>query len=148
MTIVVYRDGVIASDSAIHLGNTRLGSVRKIARGPDGSLGGAAGDANSLAKFVDWIRDGEREPFGQLGGDLYPDALIVRPSGALFYTGHLGTPYRVTGVPWLLVGCGATVALGALHMGATAKEAVKAAIRWDSGCAGDIQILTLGKPKR
>ena len=38
-------------------------------------------------------------------------------------------------------GSGKDIAFGAMHMGATAVEAVEAAIRWDASCGGKVEVL-------
>jgi len=46
--------------------------------------------------------------------------------------------------PFYALGSGYQVAMGAMEFGATAEEAVRAAIKWDTGSGGDVTVLRLG----
>ena len=45
---------------------------------------------------------------------------------------------------FVAVGSGSEVAIGAMDRGASAVQAVRTAIKYNSGCGGDVQVLKLG----
>jgi 20S proteasome alpha/beta subunit len=138
MTTIAYRDGVIAADTGMTVGGSRLGRIVKIARNESGALAGAAGSAGYNAKFLDWFRGGAV-------GDP-PEARETERSfdrGVVFHADGVIDIYEPTGVfhataPYFAFGSGRPEALGALFMGATAEQAVRAAIEHDEATFGEV----------
>lgn len=138
MTTIAYRDGVIAADSLVSSGPNRAGHVVKIARGPDGALGGAAGDMWACVQFLRAVETGTALP-AERGSDF--DALFVDASGRVHYVGDKGDPVLVEG-EYFALGSGEAAALGAMEMGATAVRAVEVAVKIDKGSGGPIRSLS------
>lgn len=61
------------------------------------------------------------------------------PDGLIVSLNHTGWEHMR--VPVFAAGSGCDYAYGAMAMGATAEEAVRAAIRFDVGCGGEITVL-------
>jgi hypothetical protein len=139
VTVVVYRDGVMASDSAVHMDGIYSGSTTKIARSPNGMLGGGCGDGGAVGRFIDWIKSGASGNFESKAGDRSFGALLVNPDGTVLALCNDGSAFPLL-APFYADGSGSTIAMGAMEMGATAEQAVEAAIKWDSGCRGPIQV--------
>ena len=139
MTTIAYKDGVLAADSLVTCGNSRDGSMVKIAkRGP--VLAAAAGAIGGCSAFLDWFR-----------GGMLGDA-PVSPDGPHNWTGVLFTPddrvlvlengcWTATRQAEVTMGSGAEFAQGALSMGADPVRAVKVAIMHDTQSGGEITVL-------
>lgn len=142
MTVIVYKNDWLASDSLVSTsGSIRTGYVPKIARGK-AVMGGGAGQPGDLERYLDWIR-------GDCKGDLpefskYFSGLLI-DEGDLYYV-EQDTGLYLAGSKQGAVGSGYEVAMGAMEAGASAHNAVRAAIALDTNCGGEIQVLTLGEP--
>lgn len=139
MTTIVFRDGVMASDGGAWVDGVVTPWARKLIRGGGGVFYGGCGSAARVSEFFAWVEGGEDA--GEMvvpqvrddGSDFI--VLIWRPSRGLFLlTAHGEEDLR--GYPYCVIGGGAAVAYGALHHGATAVEAVEAAIAHSNCAAG------------
>jgi ATP-dependent HslUV protease subunit HslV len=135
MTTVAYRDGVMAADSSCWEGSTNAHSVRKVWKIRK-CLIGCSGNMSDIHAFVRWIKDGAIE-------EEYPRmkqlAAIVATSDGKVCSFESGSfhPIPVVG-KYCSVGSGADVALGAMHHGATAVEAIRAARHHNEATKGRI----------
>src|SRR5882672_6469962 len=59
MTTIAFKDGYVASDTAVEWQGTIMGYVNKIVRTKHGGLAGAAGDACFCNEFLKWFKAGE-----------------------------------------------------------------------------------------
>jgi hypothetical protein len=146
MSTIVYRAGVMASDSrAYGGGRAPVGTKAKIHRLPDGSLIGVSttvpGQGEALALWVANGADPAKPPPGIT--DVKATILLVRPNGEVFYaddslyfSGPLAGPY------WA-IGSGGEFALGAMEMGADPERAVEVAIKLDPWSDGAVDVLHL-----
>jgi hypothetical protein len=124
MTTIVYRDGVLAADRRmLRHGWLSGGTAQKVFRRDDGTLLGICGDFAAGMALVEWMLSGQK------GDQPKPDdttLLVVEPSGrVMIYEG--GGAHPVGEPPFWAIGSGFPAALGALHMGATAVQAVEIA---------------------
>jgi hypothetical protein len=146
MTVIVYRDGVMASDSALHDNGALRGYAPKIFRGPRGELFGAAGNQGAATRFKRWFqeskRDFDRDGFDPLVEAGYFSAIVVWRDKSVSLVDHQGTFFPVD-APFHCEGSGREIAVGACAMGATAEQAVEIAIRYECSCGGKIQVLRL-----
>ncbi len=144
MTIIAWRDGIMAADSAIHFNDTQSGTTKKIfyikvENKP--MLIGAAGAHDFITQWLKWYT-------ASLGSEKYPtntDSVIltVTQEGddyALHNFERYPTPARIY-APFAALGSGHEIARGAMHMGATAHQAVEAAIELDPWCSGPIETI-------
>lgn len=141
MTTLVYRDGVLAADSRITVGDTYLDGWRKVRRISDGSLVGFTGSLPSGQAFIDWATNGfdGPPPKGEYSG------VLISSTGKIveFEDGSpIAFPKRSLFQAW---GSGRQAALGALHMGATAVEAVKIANKINNTTGGRVHSLKLSR---
>ena len=139
MTCIVFSAGVMAADSLLAANGTRHGTMRKIARSPSGTLGGAGGGCAAVEQFLKQVEAGLLERFALDLDDQGFVGMLAHADGTLHCVSATGLTWPILS-GFAAIGTGADVALGALHMGATAREAVEAAIAFDTNCGGAIQI--------
>lgn len=139
MTTLVYRDGILAADRIMLQGSIKCAEFSKIAKAPNGAIGGAAGDLKGVRKFLDWIQAGAT---GVPPVSSKAEGYVIFTSERLFSWDGVPTLTEVF-APFLAVGSGWEVALGALAMGADARRAVEIAAQFDANSGGGIDILTL-----
>jgi ATP-dependent protease HslVU (ClpYQ) peptidase subunit len=142
MTTIVYRDGVLAADQRMTQGDTLVSDkCKKLVRMSDGSLVAIAGRLSLAQKFVEWARKGGKgsPPTGAVydGIWLRHDGLYVWESGD-----HVIKLDQRRFYAW---GSGQIAALGALHYGASATEAVRCAAKVDISTGGKIVSAKLKK---
>ncbi|MBS3648768.1 hypothetical protein KEU06_09030 [Pseudaminobacter sp. 19-2017] len=155
MTVLVYRDGVLASDSQLIRRNWNvLGHAEKIARvDVDGEayLVGGTGEAPYVAKFIRWCRSDNFPKFLQnleysspriepTGKDDNCTGFVIKPDGVCIRFEGDDPPYEVES-EWHVFGSGDMIAVGALEMGATAERAVEVCIKHDILSDGPIQVV-------
>ena len=141
MTVIVFRYGVLASDSGVFVGGIVTHFGRKLLRGADGVLYGGAGSSAGVSNFFRWVEDGKQEdlmptPREVDGGGSFI-VLTWRPDWGLSLLTFAGEE-DLRGNHYYAIGAGADVAYGALHMGASAVDAVRAAIAHCPDAAGTV----------
>jgi len=143
MSTIVYRDGVMASDSRAYSGNSApIGSKMKIRRLKDGSLVGISTCRPGLSeRMMAWFDEGN--PNDKAPTDLDFVALVVRPNGEVFFYHDSIWPSGPLCAPWFAIGSGEEYAMGALAMGASAFRAVEVAAALDTMSAPPVTVLEL-----
>lgn len=142
MTTVVYRDGVLAADSLVTLGETKAhGNMRKISRIHD-HLVGIAGGVADCDEFIQWCKAGGAEtgtepPKGQYG------AIVVQPNGKVLEFECGRCLPRMSKTKFYAIGSGAPYALAAMYAGASAVEAVKIAAKIDTNTGLPVKSLKI-----
>jgi len=146
MTTIAYKQGVLASDTGATMGGSRLGRVEKIVRAADGRLAAAAGNAAYAHAFRAWVLKGEGEPPSAKSDDpsVANRGIIFHPCGRIQVFEDVGS-FDVT-APYYAIGSGRPEALGAMHAGATAEQAVRAAMEHDEHTFGEVLVLTHHMP--
>lgn len=143
MTTIAYRDGVLAADTLVTVSTHRDGYVTKIRkRGP--LLAAAAGTLAIALKFMDWFSAGlpsDRAPDMSGGNDekYGSSGYIFSPCGLILGFSHQGWVRKRA--PFYAVGSGADYCYGAFAMGATAEQAVRAALVHETASGGEITVL-------
>ena len=152
MTTIIYSplegSGVVASDSQ-ETGETRKSTCDKLYRVNNHIIGTAGGSYAGLL-FVRWFREWEDEPnyddwedhpdLISLPEDEDFECLVVRPDWSCYTINRLFIPYEMKD-GFVGVGSGAGPALGALHAGATCREAVRIACKIDAHSSGPIKVM-------
>ena len=139
MTTVVYRDGVLCSDSQCSVsGCIQPGSMKKIWRVKNRLVSGT-GDANRIQLFLRWVEGGMRGKAPEMGDQS--DGILIESDGRVREFEGVGEVYL--DAPFYAWGSGMPAALGALYMGAAAERAVEIAILVDPGSGGATQSLRL-----
>lgn len=138
MTTIAFDGKSIASDSGVWADETMICRMTKLHRLKNGSVVGFCGDAKEWLPAIQWLEGETENDKAKLGLCM----LVVSPKGKI--TQYEGTtPIRVSRTKYIAIGTGSAIALGALHHGATAVEAVRAAIAHDSKSVGPIISLKL-----
>jgi hypothetical protein len=142
VTTIAIRGCLVAADTGVtSSAGCRVGFMTKIARSPDGYVGGATGSSAFAYAFLEWVRgrrlgdapaceDGDRGVVAELDGTI---------------TSYDRFGSCVMRGPYFAIGSGSSEALGALFMGASAARAVEAAIAHDDGTFGEIEQLKVGE---
>lgn len=140
MTVVVYRDGIIAADTQIVSGDEphyRLGFGKKLFRIKTGVIA-HYGCSNASQRLHRWLAEGEDGdlPSCEHGGVIFfPTKGPIRDISFDCDTRmDYAAPYRA----W---GTGEKFALAAMWMGADAKKAVEAAMAFDTLCGGKVTVM-------
>jgi len=146
MSVIVHRNGTLAADSHVNCETMHSNSQCDLAYPYNklwrlsSSLAGAVGPLQAVAAFQQWTLQGctpEEFPLNT-GGTLL---LLTKEKGLLRYK-DLPIPY-LHGANNYAIGEGAPFAYGAMFMGATAEEAVAAAIDGSPHCNGHVVSLSL-----
>jgi len=143
MSVVVLREGVLASDSLAYGGDyqTSPGTKQKLFRLADGSrVGITSGKVGQSERFMAYLRgEVEASALSDVAWDVR--AIVVKPDGSVYLADdslHMSGPIRCD---FYAIGSGAKYALGAIAAGASAPEAVEAAIRFDQHSGGDVRTI-------
>lgn len=146
MTIICYRDGVIAADTLVSDANDQkyVGQTSKIKRTIDGRLVGAAGDLLDVQRFLRWTDDSGPYCILEEVPDFVAavDAIEVVSSTEL-YVWYGGERVDVSRSPFLATGDGSLAGLGAMAAGSSATEAVAIACRYVPSCGGPVEELRI-----
>ena len=141
MTTVAYRDGILAADTMVTYGATLIPfKYKKISKLPNGSLYGFSGNLEigeiMKRRLINvGEHDGILEDSADLKGEAF-EAIIVQPDGDLMFFENR-TWIRLN-IPYVAMGSGKEHAFGAMHVGASAKQAVKASIDLDPNTGGRV----------
>ncbi len=154
MTTIATRGGVIAADSQTTV-QTDEGGSRKFRceklypvlddKGRKVAIIGTAGESFSSLVFVDWYRAGAKadaKPSELIDGDADFTCVVLTRSGLYEYDKWCRGERILN--RFYAVGSGAKAALGAMYMGANARQAVKIACKVDPYSAGPIVTMRLG----
>ena len=140
----------MAADSATSADNLRTGVVDKIFKNSRGDLLGLCGSMALSGQFAKWFTQLEQgEKPALLIKERELNAMIVRETGEIEIHEDGGMFLYCRDIPdeylYYAIGSGSGIALGAMHAGASAFDAVRAAVHHDIGTGGPIQTLRLGR---
>ncbi len=123
MTTIAYRDGVLAGDTRVTDGDIVCPEkIRKVFKLRNGCLFGHAGDADEGEMLKRAVAKSLPTPKVRNS-----DAICVMPNGdVLFFEGKCWTKIDA---PFAALGSGRKFAYGAMQVGASAKDAVRAACK-------------------
>lgn len=143
MTVIVYRDGVMAADSGSWIGDAATNWAVKIAAN-DRGLHGVSGNAPECYEYLAWVR-GEREimprPREENDGSSFVALIVERETRKIFLLSARGEEYFHE-APYMAIGAAAPVAFGALFCGARADTAILACIQHGCNAIGPVRIVT------
>ncbi len=149
MTVIVYRDGVMAADSRGYSGGRPpLGEKAKIFDIGSALVGISTTVPGLSERILEWIERGggeENFPAKFIDGQGWSAIMVMRDSGKVYrlestcyFSGPLKADFHA-------IGSGDGYALGAMEMGADAVKAVEVAIKFDVWSDGEIRTLHLQK---
>lgn len=141
MTVIVYRDGIMAADTGVWEGDILCGfDQEKIQRMPDGGLLACAGLRPVIVEAQAWLlRDGPK-PDRVEDGDF--GALMVGPDGVVSNVSHAMQIYEAFG-EFHVQASHHEFLVGALAAGVSAPEAVRLAIQFGRYAAGEVRWMRL-----
>lgn len=149
MSIIVIRDGVMASDSMMLVNDHwDIGTLnkQKIFRLRDGSLFGGVGSTGAITAF---LKATDREPSraDQHAEHFFTESrrtsgLRLMPNGRIIAYDSSGETHYPP-MNFTADGAGQGIAIGAMEMGASARQACAIAIRRNMGARGKVQWLKL-----
>lgn len=141
MTTVATDGDTMAADGLLVSGGTVFGTnFEKIRSLKSGAIVGIAGTASYFEPFCDWICNGGDMP----EFDENFEAIVLYPDGICRSFDHKGRSI-IEELP-TASGSGREIALGAMAVGASPEEAVKAACQRDTQTGGTVRVLA--RPKR
>lgn len=136
MTAIAYRAGVMAGDTQCGYGSLKAQEIKMVKR--DGYLLGICGDDTpALEDVVKWFFAELKAPRRIEFKSASFTALVVTPNGKIQTWHNSGLCQPIKQKFWA-VGSGSLVCMGAMEHGATAQQAVAAAIKWADGCGGRV----------
>lgn len=155
MTTIAYRNSIMAADSLATGGEIRRGAAVKMCRLADGTVVGVSGSHGILGRVAIWfeeaIRKGARQPefedFPKLPERCEAYGIAARPDGSVCLFAADGICQWVD-TDFVATGSGNELAMGAMAMGASAREAVAVAAQFDVYTGGKIATLSVGLPSR
>lgn len=134
MTTIVYKDGVLASDTKAYSGGAQpLGCKKKIHQLPSGSfVAVSASQVGAPEAFIDFIKKNGEHMTVFKDGDFEASALLVTQDGKLYYYNcglAFSGPIKCN---YLAIGSGDRYAMGALECGLSAEESIVIASKIDA----------------
>jgi hypothetical protein len=143
VTVVAFRDGVMAADTRLSDYNS-ASRATKLVRLPDGGVAGGCGAWVAAYAGLKWLADGGSAD-GSEGKSLLPDVdgatiLIARPDGSLWLLENRFPAYPLIDKA-AVIGCGSEAAKLAMALGKSAAEAVALVTKQDIYCGGPVQSL-------
>jgi ATP-dependent protease HslVU (ClpYQ) peptidase subunit len=149
MTVVAYKDGVLACDSASTAENIVVDLQTKIRRLNGGCLYGVSGDCDDrkLVELLHGVTRAEDIPSQEILQELHSElnVILVLPSGEVWIVcaGEKdGGAYPIT-ADAVAVGSGDVVALAAMKAGASAERACEIACEMHAHCRAPVHTLKL-----
>lgn len=155
MTIIAYRDGIMACDSCWHSGGLQVVSSNKLVRLEHGGLlGGAGGDDTYVIPLFYNVktRDDFPKPKTLMRASPEYDGILVLPDESFWYVfcskrnGAEIVPADTMG-KYAAVGVGSTYALGAMAASEDidAVKACEVAIKYNIYCRGPVHMMILNE---
>ena len=141
MTVIAYKDGIMAADKrAVNVGlNRTVTKIKKI----HGNLVGVCGDADKIAMLFDWLeRGGDPKDYPEFQKTDYSGLLVITPFKDIWKFESQPLPIVIED-SFFAMGSGRDYAITAMHMGATAIEAVKVACEFDVSCGNGVDVISL-----
>lgn len=143
MTTIAYKDGVLAADTRVTIGDVIDPSEhKKVFRLKNGALVGLGGDTGAAMSFLKQLK-ADPDDFDNIAVDRGKElnAIYVKPNGKVFERDNNGWAPITSG--YAATGSGYVPALVAMRMGASAKEAVKIAMEFDKNTGGKVRSVKL-----
>lgn len=140
MTIVTYRDGVMAADTgAFDSFDCYTGKVRKLLHHKSGALIGVCGTMSLATKYLAAVFKTNNPLEVDIPFDDNGAVLIVVGPDEVYHASERGHVQLFA--PFYAMGSGAPMALGAMHAGAGPVRAAEIACLVDAHCRGPIETI-------
>ena len=137
MTVVAYKDGIMAADTMLSAHNSQARAV-KLVRLPDGGVAGGCGHWTRAYAGLKFLAEGG-DPEAKDGPKMADAAiLIAKPDGSLWMLEDEFPAYPLLDKA-MAIGCGSDAALMAMNLGLSPVEAVAKVTRQDVFCGDPVQ---------
>lgn len=140
MTAIAYRDRVMAADTMIVWSDQHIKQVNetKVMKEQGHLIGIAGENCPRNEVFARWFFGAKTR-----GLSKYKfDAMVIMPDGTINLYDQTGA-FNIVTAPYFAIGTGAEVCMGAMWKGATAVEAVAAAIEHCPTVGGEVRMEVL-----
>jgi len=124
-------------------GDTVLSHAVKMIQTSNGSIYGVVGSCRFSDALFAWARSGEEGAMPAMRDGDNSCSMIRITRARVISLIDDGAVLPTWAMDYCAIGAGAAVALGALHAGASAPDAVRAALVHSDAARGDVQILRL-----
>lgn len=135
MTTIAVKDGVMAADRQCT--NTNYGTkwkckskiwrIKPTLAFPFEFIVGFSGGTNDMLSMIDWFEN----PTQRIPRTANTGGLVLKPDGSI-WTFNNPRQWMAVNEPYFAIGSGTDYARGAMAHGATAKQAVQTASRYDA----------------
>lgn len=143
MTIIVYRDGIMAADSLELYDNLRVKAPAvKLWRLKSGAVYGGCGYSSDIIAVKDWLDGGREGEAPNVDGSFA--SIWAVSTKEVYEIGSRLHPYLAVAIKGSIfgaVGCSEPYAIGMLLAGLSAKEVVKALVKYDYRLSGPVQTM-------
>ena len=138
MTTITYKDGILAADSQTTVGHIQSSSTFSKIKKFDDGYAAFSGLCSDIPILFDLIKGKEVEGDTK---DIDAKAIVMPNEGKPYQASvdSLGKLYKHPINKFSAIGSGWSIAMGAMQSGASAKEAVKAAIKLDIYSGGAVK---------
>lgn len=137
MTVIVYRDGIMAADSGGWQYDMLVArTISKIVVTKEGGLAAFCGRRGHIIKGQNWLQGCGDKPPPAEKEDLF--GLLVHPDGSVLRCDNDFEFYPAEEAPFYVCGADGAFLIGALAAGASAPHAVELAIEFCDGAAGKV----------
>lgn len=158
MTVIAYRNGVIAADRGVTGSDIWKGSGPKLSRSPAGSIAAACGEYSLCGAFHELVEIGAVDKWlSQAKGSIFAGlsahpgvekvssfgAIVVDHRGEVFLVDHWGWLCAGIEAEFHADGSGREFALGAMAAGADPVRACQIACELDLTCRGPVDVMRL-----
>ena len=150
VTIIVYKEGVMAADTGAFRGPFLTSTfVHKVRRTPMGALIGCSGEAQNITKFHDWAMEGFPElPRPEMtGDDTSFGAIVVEASGRILEIDRDLTITDCTFEGFAHEGEGFEFAFALHTLGLSAEQIIAHSIKHCVWAAGEVFSRSLNPPE-
>lgn len=145
MTTIAYRDGVIAADSRVTIGSmVHPESMSKLVRLSSGGVLASAGTVAQMEALKEHMLTTPAEDPPDMD-DI--TSMRIDPDGKLWNWEGAG-PWRASKAKFYALGNGCGYAYGAMEAGASAREAVKIATKYDTSSGLPVTWMKVCEPKK
>lgn len=151
MTTIAYKSGVLAFDCRITQGSQLTGQFQK-GVSTKKLIAAACGEVQFIQAFLDWLveTDGDqtrKQLYGLHVPDINIGAIVIHrdnPEQIVLYDSAI-YPFPIS-AKFCAMGSGGDVALGAMHMGASAYTAIKTAAKVDMATDDNVKTFSVKDP--
>jgi len=147
MTTIAYRNNMLVADTASWDANgVYFGKSSKLFKLNDGRLLGTAGSYSMAVRVVAWLNgEGERPVCREDRRTDRFQGLVITQDARVFHIDESLEEAEIMDCPFVAIGSGRELALGAMAMGGTAVQAVAIACEFDNCSRAPLNIERVGR---